>query len=236
MNVNTYHDEQTKVGLILTPFFGNTKPFQKIISLLQDYRLIIPVLSGTEPSSTFTTITREVDLIYTYLRDRQITNLDFILGFSMGANIALELYCRNVCTVRKVILDGTINQHHSKIMQKVMLLQMKSLRQKILSEKITPKQVEAFYPGCHEDIKSFFRSLDEETLKNALAEVSRYRFPKLKYSLGQFLFLYGQKDPGLDGADKLHRMYSRADFLQLEKLHHCAYILKDPEDFLSFLS
>lgn len=235
MKITVYHPDKKKTGLILSPLFTNSKPFERILEELSEYRLLIPVLDGMTKDTVFRSIEREGDLLYQYVRDHNITNLDFILGFSIGANIALELYSRGHLTVRKIILDGALYQNRNKVIQKIASLKFKNYRKNFLKGNIRRENIEKKYPGLYEDFKDLLPVLDDESIKNGIRSVCSFSFPKLKYSLGQILFIYGQYDPNIEYGDKLRRKYDKADFLRVENMYHCSYIIQDPKDFLSFL-
>lgn len=230
-----YNPSSNKIGLIITPLFGSSQPFQKTLYVLKDYHLLIPSLWGTEHGTTFTSIEEEAARIHTYLWDHQVTHLDFILGFSLGANIALELYSRGNYVVRKIILDGTVVQNHSKLIQKMIQLKFKSIRKDFIEDKFCKKIIENYYPHCYEDIKSLLRSIDETTVRNAISSACSYQFPNLDILQDQLFFLYGENDPSSAGISQLYEKYAQAKFLKLRHLQHCAYLLQDPDNFLSLL-
>ncbi|MFP3155991.1 hypothetical protein LQZ18_16525 [Lachnospiraceae bacterium ZAX-1] len=106
---NAGNPASQKRGMLLHAMAVDSSQFNKIRDLLVDeYFLIIPTFDGHHAGgdTPFTSIENQTDKILVYLREKNITELDFIAGVSLGALIGFEIYRRTNIKVRKYVFDG----------------------------------------------------------------------------------------------------------------------------------
>lgn len=88
--------------------FFDGRCFEEISEFLkEDYCVIIPTLDGHGTDDTiFQSVQVEADKIIAYLKQNNITDLELLLGISMGGIIAFEVYRRKQLVTKHVFLDG----------------------------------------------------------------------------------------------------------------------------------
>ncbi len=109
MRFQTTGNPDGPIAVLIHAMFVTSDGFTTLVEYLKDnYFIIMPTLDGHDVAegSTFLSIEDEADKILAYLQKNNIYGLDFILGTSLGAIIAFEVYRRNEVHINKVFLDG----------------------------------------------------------------------------------------------------------------------------------
>lgn len=95
--------------LIVHAMFMSYNMYNELIKLLKDnYYIILPVLDGHDlcETSAFISAEDEAKKIISYLNENDISQIDILLGTSLGEIIAFEVFRKKEVNVRKLFLDG----------------------------------------------------------------------------------------------------------------------------------
>jgi predicted nucleotidyltransferase len=101
--------DSTKRGMLLHGLCLDAAQFDSVRRRLErGYCLIIPTFDGhyADNKTEFTSLDNQVDQILDYLDAHGLTDLDFIVGVSLGALAAFEIYKRKQLRVRTYFFDG----------------------------------------------------------------------------------------------------------------------------------
>lgn len=93
--------------MLIHTLFTSYKFFTPAINLLsKNYYVIAPTLSGHHENSEFISTQDEITKIENFLKERGITSLYALAGFSLGGNIAYEFFCKHPGTVERCVIDS----------------------------------------------------------------------------------------------------------------------------------
>ena len=107
MKISTYGNIENEKILLIHPMFSDSNFFEGIIEKLKDrYFLIVPTLSGHDRKSTYISLSQEEKEIDDFLKNRNISKIKMLIGFSLGGNIAFDYFCKNSNRIDKVVVDS----------------------------------------------------------------------------------------------------------------------------------
>ncbi len=197
MIFNTYGNKNNKAVLLIHTLFTNADFFSPIRDFLaHDYFVITPTLSGHYENSVFISTSDEIRQIKEFLTANAITSIYAIAGFSLGGNIAYELFSQNSEMFEKAIFDSAplfnfpnfIKNHYHKSYSKCL--------QKIKSGKYdAAEELNKYFNGMGEYQKDIAPTVSDESLKSLVGSCFNTKVYKLPESqLKKVTFIYGNKD------------------------------------------
>ncbi len=101
--------DSEKCVVVLHPMLADHGSVVELARFMgEGYRYIIPDLSGhgADMDTTFISVKDEADRLINYLEQHNIFKIDYLIGFSMGALVALEVFSRRPEMTGKVVLEG----------------------------------------------------------------------------------------------------------------------------------
>lgn len=217
--------------LIISPLNIDKELKTKFEKSFPDFYFIYPDLINRDEK--FISFGRDCDLIYKYLRDKELLEFYYALSFSYGANILMDLLSRRAIKVKKAILDGYINVKINLIIREILKRKFASYSKKIIGDQNTINRIKSLYPGMYENICLVAGEIDKESLENFLNSINGSKFQKMEAE--KILFIYGDLDPSFKNIKKLKEKYLKADFISFPETKHSGGIFKDPEAYLKII-
>lgn len=225
--------------LLIHPMFATSKSFFNLIEYLKkDYFVITPTLDGhdKDENSTFLSIEDEADKILAYLQDNDIKELDFVLGTSLGAIIAFEVYKRNKICINKVYLDGGPFFKFGPLLQKIAAKKFCNICSKIRKNPENAiKKLDNLFPGIGSEMMEVCCRITKESVKNLARACYSFTLPSLdKTEQKAVIFLYGTKEPARLCIFRLKK-YKYSHIIKKNGFNHCGYLLSCPKEYAEML-
>lgn len=231
--------EKPKV-LLIHAMFAAAESFLPLVEYLKDkYYVIMPTLDGhsKDENGNFLSLKDEENQIIVYLKKNNIDDLEFILGTSLGAIIAFEVYSRNEININRVFLDGAplfkFPCFLKKIAGKKFWKICCRIRQK--PEKALEK-LDKIFPGLGKLMVSVCVQMSEKSCKNLSEACFSFVMPELnEEQQKKIVFMYGTKETARLCMGRLKR-YKYTRILMKEGYNHCEYLLENPKEYADMLS
>lgn len=230
--------EKPKI-LLVHAMFAAAESFLPLVEYLKDkYYVIMPTLDGhsKDEKGDFLSLKNEADQIIAYLKKNNIDDLEIILGTSLGAIIAFEVYSRNEININKVFLDGAPLFKFSSFLQKIAEKKFWKIccmfRQK--PEK-TLEKIDKLFPGLGKLMLSVCTQMSEKSCKNLSRACFSFVMPELnEKQQKKIVFMYGTKEPARMCMGRLKR-YKYSHILMRKGYKHCGYLLENPKEYADML-
>jgi pimeloyl-ACP methyl ester carboxylesterase len=219
--------------------FVTPDSFSALVERLKnDYFIIMPVLDGhdTEDSSVFSSVNDEADKIIAYLRSNDIQELDFVMGTSLGAIIAFEVYRRNAVRVDRLYLDGGPFFRFGPFLRKFAGNKFWGICEDMRNDtQNTVEKLNRMFPGLTGQMPGVCSRITRESAMNLAHACYSFPLPVLSEAEQKaIVFLYGTKEPARFCMFRLRR-YKSGSVLRKEGYHHCGYLLSHPDEYVTML-
>lgn len=228
--------EQPKVLLIHAMFFDG-RCFEEISEFLkEDYCVIIPTLDGHGTDDTiFQSVQVEADKIIAYLKQNNITDLELLLGISMGGIIAFEVYRRKQLVTKHVFLDGVPFFRFPKLIRKFTGVVFKQIvhyeKNKAGNNTIIDKKFHKF--ASH--IKEVCSIMKIKSITNLPDACYTYKLPEHIELNGETVaFMYGTKEKARMCIPAVKK-YTNTDLILKEGFSHCQFLSDNPKEYSELL-
>lgn len=240
MRFKTISNPGGRRALLIHAMFTNSESFSALAEYLnEDYFVIIPTLDGHDTdneSSDFISYDDEAEKILAYLQENGIKELDFILGTSLGAIIAFEVYRRNKVHINKVFLDGGPFFNFGSLLQKIMKRKFWSICSKARQNpESAARKIDKLFPGLGIQMCHVCCHMSKKSVSNLAYACYSYSLPELGEAEQKAItFIYGTKEPALMCSRRL-KIYKYSSFLRKAGYNHCGYLLSHPEEYAEIL-
>lgn len=226
-------------ALLIHAMFVASESFSNLVEYLKDdYLLIIPTLDGHDinDSSIFLSTEDEADKILAYLKKNDMEELDFILGTSLGAIIAFEVYKRNTLVINRVFLDGGPFFNFGSMLQKLAVKKFWSICIKVREKPENAiKKLDALFPGLGSQMADVCCHMNKESVANLAHACYSFPLPELgEDDQKPITFMYGTKEPARMCIHRLKR-YKYSSFVKRSGYSHCGYLLSHPKEYAEML-
>lgn len=225
--------------LLVHAMFATPECFLALTQYLkEDYFIIMPVLDGHDlkESSEFLSVDDEANKIIAYLKENNIKKLDFILGTSLGAIIALEVYKQASVNVNRIYLDGGPFFNFGALLQKIAAQKFWNICTKARQnpEKAAEK-IDKLFQGLGDVMNVVCCHITKQSVKNLAHACYSYKLPELSEAMQKpVVFLYGTKEPARFCMFRLKK-YKNCSIIKKEGYNHCGYLLAHPEEYAKML-
>lgn len=225
--------------LLIHAMFVTSESFGALTEYLKkDYLIITSTLDGHDinEDSEFLSVEDEADKILDYLQDNDIKELEFILGTSLGAIIAFEIYKRNKININKVYLDGGPFFKFGPLVQKILTKKFLDICSGIQQnpEKAVNK-LNSLFPGLGNQMFDVCSHITEDSVKNLARACYSFKLPNLNIEAQKsVVFLYGTKESARLCIFRL-RKYKYSRIIKKRGFNHCGYLLSCPKDYAEML-
>lgn len=171
-----------------------------------------------------------------YLKDNSIKELDFMLGTSLGAIIAFEIYKRNEIRINKVYLDGGPFFKFGALLQKVAAKKFCNICSEVRQNpQKAINKIERLFKGLGNEMCEVACHITEESIKNLAHACYSFTLPNLKpVEQKSVVFLYGTKEPARFCIFRL-RKYKYSRIIKKNGFSHCGYLLSYPKEYAEML-
>jgi Esterase/lipase len=239
MKFQTAGNPNGRKALLIHAMFVTSEGFSALVEYLKDdYFMIIPTLDGHDANegSDFLSVDDEADKILCYLQENNIDELDFVLGTSLGAIIAFEVYKRNVLHIDKVFLDGGPFFNFGSLLQKIAVRKFWSICTKVRKDRENAvKKLDELFPGLGNIMLDVCSHITERSVQNLAHACYSFLLPQLDETAQKpITFLYGTKEPALMCVPRLKK-YKYSYIIKKEGYSHCGYLLSHPEEYAEML-
>lgn len=234
MQIKTYGDfEKTKI-LLFHPLFTNDKVFDKLKDkLIKDYYVIIPIMSGHFPNSTYKSLEKEELELSIYLKSHNINKIDILFGTSFGSIIAYDFYHKNSDLINRLIIDSPSFHKVPFIIRiyvyhKIHKILINIIRNKNNSELVLNKN----HKILNEYQKDILPTITETSLKNIINTYLNTNIHYLsKKEQEKITFVYGSKDINKRTLFRF-RKYKFSNFILINNASACEYFIKKPTSYI----
>ncbi|HAB67559.1 MAG TPA: hypothetical protein DCE23_09365 [Firmicutes bacterium] len=234
MIIKTYGNFEKRKLVLLHPLFSDNTIFNKLITKLsKDYYIIIPILSGHYPNSTYVSIQKEELELSIYFKSHNINKIDLMIGFSIGGNIAYDYFYKNTDFIDKVIIDSAPLLKFPYIIKRFKYKEYRNTIINVLKNKNTRTNIlnEAF-PFLGEYQKDVAPLMNERSLKNIVETCYNVRIHNLSpKNQSKITFVYGTKDKNNICLKRLKR-YKNSNFISVLNASCCQYFIAKPTSYI----
>ena len=242
MVIHDLYPEKSKVMLLIHPMLASSESMktflvENILKLADDYRYIIPDLSGhgETMNEVYVSAAEEARMLTQYLLEHGVTKIDLGFAASLGGVVLFEILNRGEIRFRRLFFEGVSFYENSRLggflMMKIMLAkQKKGLKNPKLAVK---KMSKMFGQQAGEVMAERFLRMDPLSIKNIVRDCSNVRLPKMDAEIQKScVFSYGEKDSDLRLAKrKIPKMYLDVKLVVDEGYGHCERMVKDAEGY-----
>lgn len=239
MRFQTIGNHDGPRALLIHAMFMTSDSFLPLVEYLkEDYFIIMPTLDGhdEEENSVFLSIDDEVNKILTYLKQNNVIELDFILGTSLGAIVAFEVYHRNALHINKVFLDGGPFFKFGLLVEKVAMNKFWNTCSQIQQDPQNAMKIaDNLFPCLGNLMSTVCGYITKESVKNLAHSCYSFSLPQLEESEQRRLtFIYGTKEPARMCILRL-RKYKYSFILKKKCYSHCGYLLSHTKEYAEML-
>lgn len=239
MRFRTAGNPEGRRALLIHAMFVTPDSFSALVGHLEkDYFIIMPVLDGhdTEDASIFSSVPEEADKILAYLQSNGIRELDFVMGTSLGAIIAFEVYRRNAVRISRLYLDGGPFYSFGPLIRKFAGNKFWSVCEGIRNDpQNTVEKLNRLFPGLADQMTAVCSRITRESAMNLAHACYSYQLPMLSEAEQKaIVFLYGTKEPARFCTFRLRR-YKYGSVVKKAGFHHCGYLLSHPDEYAEML-
>ncbi|TWO98767.1 alpha/beta hydrolase [TM7 phylum sp. oral taxon 351] len=243
MVIYDLYPEKSKVMLLIHPMLASSESMrtflvENILKVTDDYRYIIPDLSGhgEAMSETYVSATEEARILTQYLLGHGVSEVDLGFAASLGGVVLFEILNRREIKFKRLFFEGVSFCENAKLggflMTKIMLAKQKkgSKNPKLAVEKMS----KMFGGQAGRVMAERFLKMDPLSIKNIVRDCSNVGLPKMDTKTQRnCIFSYGEKDSDLRLAKrKIPKKYPEAKLVVDERYGHCERIVKDAEGYV----
>lgn len=237
MKFNVFGNKDNPVVLLLHPLFYDWKIFEKIIDKMKKkYYLIVPTLDGHYNGSIYKSKENEIKQISKYLEENNINFIKYLVGVSMGANIAFDFFCKNPNKVEHVIMDGISFFHVKKI-----FIHIYSFFYSIFVNwtKKSPFQAEKFlnfkFKNHGKLMVNIICSMNLKSMIGFMDTCYNCSFPYLNVkNQNKLTFIFGTREISKLCIKNIKK-YKFANIIKKRGYNHCGYIILNPDGYVNLL-
>lgn len=225
--------------LLIHAMFMTPECFSVLIQYLkEDYFIIMPILDGHDfkEGSEFLSVYDEADKIIAYLQENNIKKLDFIMGISLGAIIALEVYRRNAVNVNRIYSDGGPFFNFGTLLQEIAAKKFWNICIEVRQNpEKAARTIDKLFQGLGNVMSEVCKSITEQNVKNLARACYSYKLPELNEAEQKSVaFLYGTKEPARFCIPRLKK-YKNCRIIKKSGYSHCSYLLAHPGEYAEML-
>ena len=239
MTFRTVGDKQNPVALLIHAMFIDDSMFEKLIPYLKSkYYIILPILDGHDRKSDqeFISVSEESAQIIEYIKKEKIDKLELLLGNSLGAIIAFDLFQRNEIDIKNVYLDGAPFVQLSKLRMKIMEFIFYRISIQSFRNPNKKNILDKLSPGLSGQMKKICGKMSKKTIHNLTLACYTYQLPDcIELSDNQVItFLYGTKERASMCIPTIKK-YKNCRLLIKDGYHHCEFLKQEPEKYAAML-
>ena len=210
---------------------------EKLIELCKDeYFFIIPTMSGHYENSEYVSREDEENTIAEFLKSNGIDKVAVLLGFSLGGNMAFDMYAQNLVNADKVIIDSAPLFNFPKLIRNYFHNRYRRCLKKIKIEGAdVAKELNKCFNGMGEVQKTVAPTVSFESLKNLVISCFGVKVPKMsEEKQSAITFVYGSKDEARLCLNRVKK-YKNARIVKLKGYRHCGLYQLNAEEYVERL-
>ena len=235
MKIETFGDKSKPAFLAIHPMFTGGFFLEKLIEICkEDFYFIIPTMSGHYENSEYVSMADEERTITEFLRQNNIEKLSVLLGFSLGGNMAFDLYAKNFVSADKVIIDSAPLFNFPKFIQKHFYKKYERCLKKIKRGGVdVAKELNKCFNGMGEVQKEVAPTVSFESLKNLVDSCFGINIPAMTGERQSAItFVYGSKDEARLCLYRIKK-YKKVCFINLKGYRHCGFFQADTKQYVN---
>jgi pimeloyl-ACP methyl ester carboxylesterase len=201
------------------------------------WMLVFPTFDGHHRAdkTEFSTIGEQAMQVIQYLKEQDITDLDFIMGTSLGAQVAMRIMQSKRLNVKRYFFDGLPFTDGS--LRDALLRQtMKRLIPFVLRHSFFDRFISRKFGQLAPHIKNFARFATQRDYDNIVSECFAFEPPDAQaFANENVTFIYGSRE---DAYRRFRRIMSaRDDFnVQIKPGYgHCRYFCERTNEYVKLL-
>lgn len=233
MKIETFGDKNKPVFLAIHPMFTGSFFLNKLIEICkEDYYIIIPTMSGHYENTVYVSMENEERTIVEFLKKNEITSVAVMLGFSLGGNMAFDMYAKNLVIADKIIIDSAPLFNFPKFIQKHFYNKYARCLKKIKGQDVdVAKELNKCFNGMGEVQKNVAPTVSFESLKNLIDSCFGIKLPKMSADRQRAItFVYGTRDEAKLCLTRVKK-YKKARIVKLKGYRHCGLYQADSKQY-----
>lgn len=234
MRIETFGDKSKPAFLAIHPMFTGGFFIKNLIKICGDsYYFIVPTMSGHYENSVYISSEDEESSIIEFLKVNGIEKVSVLLGFSLGGNMAFDLYARNLVNADKVIIDSAPLFDFPKFIQNSFYKKYARCLKRIKKGGVdVAKELNKSFNGMGEAQKEVAPTVSFESLKNMVETCFGVKIPKMSDEKQRALtFVYGSKDEARLCLSRVKK-YKKARIVKLKGYRHCGLYQTDTKKYI----
>ena len=239
MKFKTLGNPKNPAAIFIHAMFFSEAMFHTISSRLEDdYYIILPTLDGhdADQQTTFVSAQEEARKLTAFLDEEKITDVQILVGTSLGGIIAFELFRQGNLKIANVFLDGAPFIRLPQIRISIMAKVFKGIAHKSAKHPDKPNILDKLYPAHASEMKKICGNMTDETLDNLTKACYTYELPdNILPAPGQTVtFLYGTEEKAKVCIPSLKK-YTNCRLIVKEGYQHCEFLAKEPDAYARML-
>ncbi|MDE7300679.1 MAG: hypothetical protein K2N47_00770 [Clostridia bacterium] len=234
MKIETFGDKSKPAFVAIHPMFTGGFFIDKLIEICgDDYYFIVPTMSGHYENSEYVSREDEENTIAEFLKSNGIEKVAVLLGFSLGGNMAFDMYAQNLVNADKVIIDSAPLFNFPKIIRNYFHNRYKRCLKKIKTNGAdVAKELNKCFNGMGEVQKDVAPTVSFESLKNLVVGCFGVEVPKMsEEKQSAIIFVYGSKDEAKLCLSRV-RKYKKARIVSLKGYRHCGLYQSNATEYV----
>lgn len=234
MKIETFGDNTKPVFLAIHPMFTGAFFINNLIKICgENYYFVVPTMSGHYENSEYVSRAEEENTIAEFLKTNGIEKVAVLLGFSLGGNMAFDMYAQGLVNADKVIIDSAPLFNFPKFIQNHFYNKYKRCLKKIKNGGVdVAKELNKCFNGMGEVQKDVAPTVSIESLKNLVISCFGVDVPKMSEERqGAITFVYGSKDEAKLCLSRVKK-YKKARIVKLKGYRHCGLYQADPKEYV----
>ena len=235
MKIETFGDKSKPAFLAIHPMFTGGFFLDKLVELCKDnYYFIIPTMSGHYENSEYVSREDEENTIVEFLKANGIEKVAVLLGFSLGGNMAFDMYAQNLVNANKVIIDSAPLFDFPKFIRNYFHSRYKRCLKKIKTDGVdVAKELNKCFNGMGEVQQKVAPMVSFESLNNLVSGCFGVKVPRMSDEKQKAItFVYGSKDEARLCLTRVKK-YKSAKFIKLKGYKHCGLYQADPNKYIA---
>ncbi len=234
MRIKTYGNFDNPKILLIPPMMSDEKIFIKLIpKLCKKYYVVLPVLSGHYPNSTYKSMQKEELEISIFLKSHNINKIDILMGFDIGGNIAYDYFYKNTDIIDKVIIDSAPLYKKGFIVRQYYYNKYNKMILKIIRDKKNIVNIiNQYFKDKGEYIKNVVPLVNDLSLENLMKTRFGVKIHTLnKKNQEKITFVYGNEDKNRSSLRRI-KQYKYSNIMIIKNADNCQYAINKPTSYI----
>lgn len=229
MVIHEYGDSSLPKIVLLHPMLADARCMRRLTESMEGaYCAIIPDLSGQgEDAGEYGNAREEADTLSDHLREKGYTELELLMGASLGGLVGMYLLAQGNISCRTAVFEGVPLYENAWMICKFMKFGFLKKHRKAIRMPLdeVKKSMSARYGVFGDAMAENFVKMSEKSLVNVVKDCCDFPFPPLSEAVQRRIFIeVGSKDMNCKQNATILKHYPSIHIQVREGYRHCMYL------------